>query len=244
MESQSVLIWKEGIDPGIVIGLFLYFLIAFLYGWFLNRWQIKSVLAITRHPGRAVADFVLMDRAGPTLMNMALVGMSCLIYIIVIGGDLSGPVVGAILTAFGFAAFGVHLKNFLPVLAGVVLLFGDPLLRIYTDEPTVLVKCKEALLVSMLTFPINGILEAVDTVVRGMGYAVTSRVASMAGICGVRLLWIYTVFAAYPSLTTRYLSYPVGWILTSLVDVIALAVIWRKLPKENAPLPELDGQNL
>lgn len=131
-----------------------------------------------------------------------------------------------------------------PVLAGVVLLFGDPLLRIYTDEPAVLVKCKEALLVSMLTFPINGILEAVDTVVRGMGYAVTSMAASMAGICGVRLLWIYTVFAAYPSLTTLYLSYPVGWILTSLVDVIALAVIWRKLPKENAPLPELSGQKL
>ena len=121
VESQSVLIWKEGIDPGIAIGLLLYFLIAFVYGWFLNQWKLKGVFAITRHPGRAVADFVLMDGAGPTLMNMALVGISCLIYIICIGGDLSGPVVGAILTAFGFAAFGVHLKNFLPVLAGVVL---------------------------------------------------------------------------------------------------------------------------
>jgi len=45
-----------------------------------------------------------------------------LIYIICIGGDLSGPVVGSILTAFGFAAFGVHLKNYLPVLAGVVIM--------------------------------------------------------------------------------------------------------------------------
>lgn len=121
LESESVLIWKEGIDYRIAIGLFLYFLIAFVYGWFLNHWKIKNALAITRHPGRAVADFVLMDGAGPTLMNMALVGMNCLVYIIAIGGDLSGPVVGAILTAFGFAAFGAHLKNFLPVLVGVVI---------------------------------------------------------------------------------------------------------------------------
>ena len=131
-----------------------------------------------------------------------------------------------------------------PLLAGGVLMSGDVLLQIYTDEPTVLVKCKEALLVSMLTFPINGILEALDTMVRGLGYAVTSMAASMAGICGFRLLWIYTVFAATPSLTTLYLSYPVGWATTALIDAIALVVIWRKLPKENAPLPELGGQNL
>ena len=121
VESESVLIWREGIDPEIAIGLALYFLAAFLYGLFLNHWKIKDLFKITRHPGRAVADFVLLDGEGVTLMNMAVVGMSCLLYIICIGGDLSGPVVGAILTAFGFAAFGVHLKNFLPVLAGVVL---------------------------------------------------------------------------------------------------------------------------
>lgn len=74
-----------------------------------------------KHPGRAVADFVLMDGAGATLMNMGLVGAASLTYILLVGGDLSGPVVGAILTAFGFSAFGAHLKNYLPVLAGVYL---------------------------------------------------------------------------------------------------------------------------
>lgn len=122
IESRSVLIWKEGINPLIALCLFIYFSITFLYGLFLNHWKIKDFHAIMRHPGRAVSDFVLMDGEGPALMNMAAVGMSCLLYIICIGADLSGPVVGAILTAFGFAAFGVHLKNFLPVLAGVVIM--------------------------------------------------------------------------------------------------------------------------
>ena len=121
MESESVLIWKEGRETPLIVGMLLYFLLTFLYGLFLNHGRWKELWRITRHPGRAVADFVLMDGVGPTLMNMALVGMLCMLYILSIGGDLSGPVVGAILTAFGFAAFGVHVKNYFPVLAGVVL---------------------------------------------------------------------------------------------------------------------------
>ncbi len=102
-------------------GLYGYFLLTFLYGLYLNRGEIKGVLKIWKHPGRAVADFVLMEGVGNTLMNMAMVGAVCETYIYLIGGDLSGPVVGAILTAFGFAAFGAHVKNYVPVLLGVYL---------------------------------------------------------------------------------------------------------------------------
>ncbi len=78
-------------------------------------------MKVWKHPGRAVADFVLMEGPGNTLMNMALVGALCAAYICLIGGDFSGPVVGAILTAFGFSAFGAHVRNYAPVLAGVYL---------------------------------------------------------------------------------------------------------------------------
>ena len=57
-------------------------------------------------------------------MNMGVVGAVCVTYIIAIGGDLSGPVVGGILTVFGFSAFGVHVKNYVPVLFGVFLATG------------------------------------------------------------------------------------------------------------------------
>ena len=54
-------------------------------------------------------------------MNMSVVGILCETYILLIGGDLSGPVQGAVFMAFGFAAFGVHVKNYIPVLGGVFL---------------------------------------------------------------------------------------------------------------------------
>ena len=121
MESQSVMVWREGRPVWLAAGLGVYFLLTFCYGLYLEHWNLKKLCKIWRHPGRAVADFVLMDGPGATLMNMSTVGLVCVMYIWVIGGDFSGPVVGAILTAFGFSAFGAHLKNYLPVLAGVCL---------------------------------------------------------------------------------------------------------------------------
>ncbi len=121
IESKSVLLWKEGRDLRILIFLYAYFIATILYGLFINKGDIKGLKKIFSHPGRSVADFVQMEGAGTTLINMGLVGIVCVSYICIIDGDLSGPVVGAIFTAFGFAAFGVHIKNYLPVLAGVYL---------------------------------------------------------------------------------------------------------------------------
>lgn len=121
LKSNNVFIWRYGRPCWLLTGLYLYFAAALLFGLFLKRDSLRSLLKLMRRPGRAVTDFVLMDGAPTTLVNMGLVGLICTTYILLIGGDLSGPVVGAILTAFGFAAFGVHAKNYLPVLAGVLL---------------------------------------------------------------------------------------------------------------------------
>ncbi len=121
LESQTVFIWKEGRPIWLVIIFYSYFIATFAYGAWIKKGKIKSMLKIHRHPGRAVADFILMDGCGNTLMNMALVGIVSLSYILLIGGDLAGPVVGGIFTIFGFGAFGVHMKNFIPCMLGVYI---------------------------------------------------------------------------------------------------------------------------
>lgn len=121
IESESQFLWQEGIHSGIAIGLVVYFATVFLFGLYLEKGKLHGIWRVMRHPGRAVADFVIMDSVGTTLMNMGIIGVIAEVYILLIGGDLSGPIVGSILALFGFAAFGVHLKNYLPVMAGVFL---------------------------------------------------------------------------------------------------------------------------
>lgn len=121
IESESVFIWKAERHMGIIAGVYFYLLAAFLFGLWMNNGKMNNLLKIIKHPGRAVADFVLMDGPGATLMNMALTGAAAFTYAMALGADMSGPVLGCLFTVFGFAAFGAHLRNYLPVLAGVYL---------------------------------------------------------------------------------------------------------------------------
>ena len=74
IESESVMIWREGRPLWIAAGLYGYFLLTFLYGLYLCGGKWKGIGKVWKHPGRAVADFVLMEGEGNTLMNMALMG--------------------------------------------------------------------------------------------------------------------------------------------------------------------------
>lgn len=121
LSSEPVLIWQKGRNIGLVVCLYLYFALAILSGFLMKKGNLRRLLHIFSHPGRAVADFVLMDGPGATLMNMGLVGIMGTTYILLIQGDFSGPVVGAIWMAFGFSAFGAHVKNYFPILLGVYL---------------------------------------------------------------------------------------------------------------------------
>lgn len=79
---------------------------------------------ILRHSGRSVADFILLDGPGPTLVNMALVGFIGFGYLLwqyPQGVRLNGPLVCCILAMTGFGAFGKHPRNVVPVMAGGIL---------------------------------------------------------------------------------------------------------------------------
>lgn len=93
----------------------------FLTGYLLNHRSFQGLAHLFDVSGKLVTDFVTIFALGVTLMNMAIMGMLLLVFIYLLGGQLSGPLLGAILTVVGFSAFGNHWKNSLPILIGVVL---------------------------------------------------------------------------------------------------------------------------
>ena len=121
ISSEPVFIWKAQQHHGLITGIYIYLLLAFLLGLYMNGWKFKNLWKLFKHPGRAVADFVLMDGPGVTLMNMSLTAVAALSYAMLIDADFSGSVLGCLFTVVGFAAFGAHLRNYIPVLLGVYL---------------------------------------------------------------------------------------------------------------------------
>lgn len=91
---------------------------------------LSDVARIFRLSGRLPSDFMTMVSPEGALLNAGIVGLLTWGYVLAIGGDLNGPVLGGIFTAIGFATFGKHPRNGWPVMAGVViacLLFGKDL---------------------------------------------------------------------------------------------------------------------
>ena len=88
-------------------------------GFTLNHFSFHGLRDISRSSGKLITDFVSLARFGPTLMNMALMGFLLTGYTLLSQGNLNGPIIGAILSAVGFSAFGNHPLNSLPLLVGV-----------------------------------------------------------------------------------------------------------------------------
>lgn len=101
-----------------LLGLFSLFLCV---GWLWNQRTFHGLQKIFKTSGKLITDFVMIAGVGATVINMALMGFMLTGYCLLIQAQLNGPIVGAILSAVGFSAFGNHLKNSFPVLLGVYL---------------------------------------------------------------------------------------------------------------------------
>lgn len=118
---EPVMIWTRG--NNVVLGGFLTVVFGsmIVIGLYLNRSVFAKMKDLMRMPGRSPTDFISLVGLDATLVNMGLTGMIGASYVLLVGSDLNGPTIGAILTIVGFAAFGKHPRNIIPIMAGVLL---------------------------------------------------------------------------------------------------------------------------
>ncbi len=121
-------------------------------------------------------------------------------------------------------------------------LFSKPLLNLFIDKATDPAFYKEALAAGAermkLTLPIYfmcGVMEVGTGALRAMNRSTISMVFSLTGACLLRIVWIYTAFAANHTIMTLFMSYPVTWSVTSLFLYGAFIYYYRKLK----PRPQL-----
>ena len=118
---DPVMIWTSG-NNGLLSGfLAAVFASMVALGFCFDRALPSRLRQIMAEAGQAPTDFIALAGLGPTLANMGLAGAVGTLYVLAVGGDLNGPVIGAILTIVGFAAFGKHPRNIVPIMAGVFL---------------------------------------------------------------------------------------------------------------------------
>lgn len=81
----------------------------------------EKFIKLNRRVGRLPDDFVIKYGRRTTFFNMGLMGAVYLLIVLACGLPLNGPSAGGLLSVMGFSAFGKHLRNTLPIAAGVLL---------------------------------------------------------------------------------------------------------------------------
>lgn len=108
-------------------------------------------------------------------------------------------------------------------------LLGAPLLSIYNSDPEVISKGLIRLSLVCAPYFLCGIMDVMVGQLRGLGSSVMPMMVSLIGVCGLRVVWIYTVFAANPTLETLYISYPISWAVTGLIHLICYLAVRNKV---------------
>lgn len=110
----------------------------------------------------------------------------------------------------------------------LALLFGRELLGIYTDKPEVIVQGLIRMQYICTTYALCGLMDVAVGSLRGLGHSAIPMVVSLWGACGLRILWVATVFRADHTLNNLYITYPISWTITLAALVICLLVVWRR----------------
>lgn len=111
--------------------------------------------------------------------------------------------------------------------------FGENLLGLYTVDPEVIKYGMNRLMIISSLYFLCGMMDVSVGVLRGMGYSIIPMIFTLTGVCAFRVFWVFTVFKIYGTQFSLYISYPISWAVTMLVQIGLYFIVRRKYIKQN-----------
>ena len=131
-------------------------------------------------------------------------------------------------TAWGFAFVTAVIY------ALIFAVFDDQLIDLYVEGPDVIKAGVERINIIAWSYLICGFMDVTVGVIRGLGYSLMPTIVSLLGVCGIRILWVTTVFGMeqFHFVETIYYSYPISWMITFIAHFICYLYIRYSINKK------------
>lgn len=164
-----------------------------------------------------------------------------------IGQNMGAHQYDRIKKVFGACLLLVSVVGF--AIGFTVWSFGEELLSIYITDSA------EAIRYGLIRFNyialpyfLCGLMDVSTGALRGLGASVTPMFLSIMGVCGIRIMWIYTVFQIPRFHTPEwlYFAYIISWIGTFIFQTTAFIYIYKKRVRADrniTKMPALKGEN-
>lgn len=113
--------------------------------------------------------------------------------------------------------------------------FSTQLSSIMAKNDAQIFYARQKMIIISSTYFICGINEIFGAALRGMGKPIPATVCTMAYMCLFRFVWVYGIYPFLPvSLTSLYLVWPIGWILSIVTLLFIFFPTLKKLTKQHA----------
>lgn len=112
-----------------------------------------------------------------------------------------------------------------------------PLLSIYiSDSPEAIEYGIVRIIYICIPYFLCGMMDVATGLLRGLGSSIMPMIVSIIGVCGFRIVWIYTIFRMpeFHSLKVLYISYLISWAATFLIEIIIFRFMLRSMERKRA----------
>ena len=121
-------------------------------------------------------------------------------------------------------SFGIAL-----ILGLCLAAFGKEFLSLFTKDDAVIREAMGRLRIMAFSYCVSAFMDNTIAASRGLGKSLIPTIIVVSGSCVFRIIWIYTVFAYFHTLTSLYLLYVFSWAITAMAEIIYFAHTWRKM---------------
>ena len=114
------------------------------------------------------------------------------------------------------------------VLGLALMFFGGGFLRIFTPDPEVIAAGMEKLQIMGWSYAFSAFMDNTLAASRGLGKSAVPMAIVILGSCVFRVIWVYTIFAMFHTLTALYLLYIFSWSLTAIGQMVYFFRTYQK----------------
>lgn len=106
--------------------------------------------------------------------------------------------------------------------------FGEAFLSLFTTDAAVVEAGMIRLTIMSFSYGFSAFMDSAIAASRGLGKGLVPTIIIILGSCVFRIVWIYTVFAYFGTITSLYLLYIFSWSITAIAEIIYFVYVYKK----------------
>ena len=111
---------------------------------------------------------------------------------------------------------------------GLIIALRGPIIGLYVSSEMAVQAAELRGFLLLAPYITLTFMEVGSGTLRGFGRSISSTVITLVGTCLLRIVWLWTVFQAFPRLDIIYLSYPVSWAVTAVIHFTYCMLVRKK----------------